>query len=213
MNIGVFDSGNGGRFVARRLATLLPQHTYTVVSDPGHAPYGERTYEDIRGLTHAAIVPLIESCPLIVIACNTATAAAIDSLRATHPETIFVGFEPMIKPAADLTATGTITLLATHATAHAPRTHELIHNFASELTIETPATTDWARSIDRGQTDDIDLSEVRDTIARGSDVIIIGCTHYIALRTKLETMGVSVLEPTEAIARRIEMLTAPQPQQ
>lgn len=213
MNIGVFDSGNGGRFVAEKLQTLLPQHSYTVLSDPEHAPYGERTYDDIRKLTHAAIVPLAKSCPLIVIACNTATAAAIDSLRVAYPETIFVGFEPMIKPAASLTSTGTITLLATRATAHAPRTRQLIRDYAPNLTIETPPTTDWAWRIDHGQADDIDLSDVRDTVTSGSDTIIIGCTHYIALQSELELMGVPVLEPTEAIARRIEVLTAPQPQQ
>ncbi|HTK39728.1 MAG TPA: aspartate/glutamate racemase family protein [Patescibacteria group bacterium] len=211
MNIGIFDSGRGGRFVASKLEALLPQHTYEVVSDPEHAPYGERSYAEIRALTHAAIVPLVETCPLIVIACNTATAAAIDSLRKTYPETLFVGFEPMIKPAALLSDNATITLLATRATAHASRTNQLIREYADGISIITPNTLDWARSIDAGEPDAIDLSEVAKSVAHGSDVIVVGCTHYIALLERLEAFGVPILEPTDAVARQIELLTSSEP--
>ncbi len=204
MKIGVFDSGNGAKFVAQKLQTLIPEHEYIVVNDPEHAPYGERTYADIRALTHAAIAPLIDQCEIIVIACNTATAAAIESLRQTYPDTTFVGFEPMVKPAAELTHTGHFTLLATHATAHSTRTNQLIENYAAGLRIDIPDTTGWARAIDHESADAIDLESVRQSIADGSDTIIIGCTHYIALQSKLESLGATVLEPTEAVARQLQ---------
>lgn len=207
MNIGIFDSGNGGRFVAEKLQKLLPEHQYTVINDAANAPYGERTYDEIRDLTHAAIMPLLESCPLIVIACNTATAAAIDSLRREYPQTLFVGFEPMIKTAAEISASGRMILLATHATAHAPRTEQLIEQYAQGWAIDRLNTVGWASSIDQDKTADIDLDEVARSISQNDrNVIIIGCTHYIALQPRLERLGATILEPTEAVARRIKSL-------
>ncbi len=206
MNIGIFDSGHGGTLVAEKLEILLPEYNYLVVSDPAHAPYGERSYEEIRQLTEAAIQPLLASCSLIVLACNTATVAAINFLREKYPATEFVGFEPMIKPAAEWTQTHHFTLLATHATAHAPRTEELIKQFAPTMTIDTPDTVGWAKAIDSKESGAINISEVAESVKNGSDSIIIGCTHYIALQPRLEALGVTVLEPTEAIARRIVSL-------
>lgn len=207
MKIGIFDSGSGGRFVAQKLHKLLPDHDYTVIDDREHAPYGERSYEEIRELTHAAIQPILDS-DVIVVACNTATAAAITSLRETYPGKVFVGFEPMIKPAAAVTKTQRITLLATYATAHSTRTNELIALHAPDITIDRINTLDWARKIDHNQTDDIALDEVAASIAASSDTIIIGCTHYIALMPRLRKLfsGVTILEPTSAVANRITSL-------
>lgn len=208
MSIGIFDSGHGGTLVAEKLKILLPQYDYLVVSDPEHAPYGERSYAEIIRLTDTAIQPLLSVCSLIVLACNTATVAAIGYLRKKYPETQFVGFEPMIKPAAKMTKAHHFTLLATHATAHAPRTEALIKQFAPEMIIDIPDTIGWAKAIDKKEADRIDLSEVTKSIQDGSDGIIIGCTHYIALQQRLEELGVKILEPTDAIARRIITLTA-----
>lgn len=208
MNIGIFDSGHGGTLVAEKLQILLPAHSYVVVDDSEHAPYGEREYEEIRLLTDKAIQSLLSTCPIIVIACNTATVAAIDYLRERYPDTQFVGFEPMIKPAREATQTNHFTLLATQATARAPRTNELIAQFASSSTIDIPDTTGWATAVDNRQADSIDLSDVATSIRDGSDTIIIGCTHYIAIQSRLEQFGVTILEPTDAIARRIIALTA-----
>jgi glutamate racemase len=208
MSIGIFDSGHGGTLVAEKLKLLLPEYDYLVVSDPEHAPYGERSYDEIIQLTDTAIQPLLSPCSLIVLACNTATVAAITFLRKKYPETQFVGFEPMIKPAARATKTHHFTLLATHATAHAPRTQELIKQYAPVMIIDIPNTIGWAKAIDHNTANLIDLSEVVESIKRGSDSIIIGCTHYIALQPRLEALGVNVLEPTDAIARRIVALKA-----
>lgn len=207
MQIGIFDSGRCGELVAEKLRVLAPQFTYKVINDAAHAPYGNRSYEDIRALTKIAIQPLLKDCSVIILACNTATAAAIDDLRKYYPTTEFIGFEPMIKPAAQASASKHFTLLATHATAHAPRTRKLVRDFAQNCRVDTPDTTDWARLIDQNRTDEIDLSEVEKSIRDGSDQIIIGCTHYIALEKQLRTFEVSALEPTTAVARRLIEIT------
>lgn len=205
MNIGIFDSGNGGRFVEEKLQRLLPSFTYVRVADTKHAPYGERTYEEITYLTDVAIQPLLATCPIIVLACNTATAAAIDTLRKKYPATTFIGFEPMIKPAASESKTKHLTLLATHATQHARRTEYLIADYAAKYKTDRPATQGWAKLIDNNQVSEIDLSEVELSIANGSDSIIIGCTHYIALieRIKKVSPNITIYEPTDAVAREI----------
>lgn len=213
MHIGIFDSGRGGRFVAAKLKRLLPQHTYTVIDDRSNAPYGERGHIEIRELTFRAIEPLL-TCDIVVLACNTATAAALDELRRRYPSVSFVGFEPMIKPAASASRNHHITLLCTAATAKSPRTKQLIDLHANNITIDIANTFGWATAVDASDTDSINLDEVAASINAGSDTIIIGCTHYIALMPRLADQfpGVTILEPTEAIARRITQLEPGQPQ-
>lgn len=205
MHIGIFDSGDGGRFVMEKLQSFLPQHTYHRVADPEHAPYGKRSFDDIRRLLDNAIQPLIPICPIIVIACNTATAAGIDVLRQRYPQTVFIGFEPMIKPAARISQSKKIALLATHATQTAERTKQLIAAYAADCTITTVDTSDWAYKIDHQQTEHIDVSAVVAFVAAGGDTIIIGCTHYIALIPTLSELcpQAHILEPTEAVAGEI----------
>lgn len=208
MKLGIFDSGHGGEFVVEKLRILLPEFEYIVVNDLAHAPYGERKYDDIRTLTEAAIQPLLPECDTIILACNTATAAAISYLRKTYPDKTFVGFEPMIKPAAKLSITHHITLLATKATAYSPRTKQLTKTYANGVIIDRPPTFGWAKAIDVGLADSITFEDVTESIARGSDTIIIGCTHYIALMERLAAQfpDVMILEPTEAVARQVTTL-------
>lgn len=212
MKLGIFDSGRGGELVAEKLRDLLPEHQYIAINDLAHAPYGERSYEEIQQLTERAIQPLLD-CDAIIIACNTATVAAIDYLRELHPGKTIIGFEPMIKPAANTTKSNRVTLLATNATAHSPRTEELIATYAPNLIVDRPATSGWATLIDKDQADQIVLADVENSVKKGSDVIIIGCTHYIALVPRLEAMfpSITILEPTEAVARQIARITNAQP--
>lgn len=214
MKLGIFDSGRGGELVAEKLSTLLPAYEYEVINDLPHAPYGERSYDEIRILTDQAIQPLLD-CDIVIIACNTATAAAIDFLRDKYPNKTFVGFEPMIKPASATSQTGHITLLATKATAYSQRTNQLVATYAQKFIIDKPATFGWASHIDTNQVSAITFEEVAESINNGSDTIIIGCTHYIALIPQLKRLfpTVTILEPTEAVAKQIELLTnAQQPQ-
>lgn len=191
-----------------KLQNLLPHHTYSTINDSNHAPYGERGYDDIRQLTIRAIQPILNH-DLVVLACNTATAAAIDYLRITYPNKTFVGFEPMIKPASSVSKTKHITLLATQATAHSKRTKQLVDSYAPDFKIDYINTYNWAHMIDTERVDSIDLKDVEDSVSSGSDTLIIGCTHYIALIPRLSEMfpNLNILEPTEAVARRIESLS------
>lgn len=204
MKIGIFDTGTGGKLVAKRLKKLLPQHTYTTVIDRKHAPYGNRSSEEIITLTDTAIQPLL-SCSIIILACNTATTIAIQPLRQRYPDVRFMGFEPMIKPAATLTKSRHITLLATNATKHSQRLRALISEYATGVRIDTPDTRAWAQMIDQGLADDIVLDEVSASVADGSDVIVLGCTHYLALKMRLQRLfpQCRILEPTAIIAKRI----------
>ena len=204
MKIGIFDTGTGGKLVAKRLEKLLPQHLYIAAIDREHAPYGNRSPEEIITLTDAAIQQLL-SCDIIVLACNTATTNAISSLRQRYPDVCFMGFEPMIKSAAALTKSHNITLLATNATKHSQRLRALISEYATGVRIDTPDTRAWAQMIDQGLADDIILDEVSTSIADGSDVIVLGCTHYLALKRRLQRLfpQCCILEPTAIIAKRI----------
>lgn len=211
MKIGVFDSGRGGELIADGLRKLLPDHEFIVVNDHEHVPYGSRQDAEIIALTDAAIQPLLKAgCLIIVIACNTATMAGINTLRARYPSIHFVGTEPMIKPAAISSATRHATVLATPLTLKSDRYQHLINEFASQMTIDQPDATGWAAAIENHTPDTIAFDEVAKSVSSGSDTIILACTHYIALKQRLESLfpGTTVLEPTEAIARQITRLVA-----
>lgn len=209
MKIGVFDSGRGGEFIAKGLQKLLPEHEFIVVNDRKHVPYGSREDNEIIELTTKAIQPLLGAqCPIIVIACNTATMAAIAALRTQFPAVKFVGIEPMVKPAGAISRTHHATVLATPLTLKSDRYQHLLREYGSELIIDQPNAAGWAAAIERGESDTISFDEVASSIASGSDTLILACTHYITLRKHLQTRfpSVNILEPTEAIARQVTRL-------
>lgn len=209
MKIGVFDSGRGGEFIAEGLQKLLPEHEFIVVNDREHVPYGSREDSEIIELTTKAIQPLLDAaCPIIVIACNTATMAAITTLRELFPRVKFVGIEPMVKPAAEVSATRHATVLATPLTLKSNRYQHLLREYGSELTIDQPNAAGWAAAIEHGEADTISFDEVASSVANGSDTLILACTHYITLKSRLHSRfpSVNILEPTEAIARQVTRL-------
>ena len=209
MQIGVFDTGSGGKFVTEKLQLLFPDISFTVINDQEYAPYGDRSTEEIIKLTDQAIQPILNT-DIIILACNTATTAAINTLRDRYPVKPFIGIEPMIKPACQNTKTDHITLLATKATNSSSRTKLLIKQHAKDTRIDKINTTNWAKLIDNNLADTIDLSAVGKSVATGSDSIIIGCTHYIALIPKLKTLfpETTIYEPTDAISRRISEIAS-----
>ena len=209
MKIGVFDSGKGSEFIAAGLRKLLPEHEYLVVNDREHVPYGNRSDDEVAALTNAAIQPLLDaSCEIIVIACNTATMAAIEQLRADYPATKFVGIEPMVKPAAAMSQTGHIAVLATPLTLKSQRYRQLVKTHADNIVISEPNTAGWAAAIEYDKTEEITFEEIGKCIANGCDVIVLACTHYLALQPAIIEAfpRVTILEPTEAIARQIALL-------
>lgn len=210
MRIGVFDSGTGGELIAKGLRPYLKNDEFIVINDRENVPYGSRSNEEIIALTTRAVSPLIATCPVIVIACNTATMAGIEALRATFPDTIFVGTEPMIKPAGTASKSRRVTVLATPLTLQSARYRHLIDSYSNGLIIDEPSTAHWARTIEDGLGDTIDFIEVSESVQHGSDSIILACTHYIALKERLQTNfpDVTIYEPTEAIARQIQRLSS-----
>lgn len=208
MRIGVFDSGIGGEAVAETLRKEFPDATVLSANDREHVPYGSRHAEEIKRLTDAAIQPLLEAqCNVIVIACNTATAVAITWLRQRYPAQAFIGLEPMLKPAAALTKTGMIAICATPATLASDHYLEAKKEHANGVRIIEPDCSDWARLIEdnrmnRERIDDV----VTACLSEGADVIVLACTHYHWIKDEIDESANNravVLEPSEAIARRV----------
>lgn len=211
MKIGVFDSGRGGAAVAARLSELLPDAEIICVDDHDHVPYGGRLAEEIIELADHALQPLFSvACDAIVIACNTATTVAIKTLRERYPQQVFIGIEPMVKPAASQSTSRRFAVFATPATLQSPRYNELKQTWAADCQIIEPDCSGWATAIEHNQTDSITVElTVRQVLADGADVIVLACTHYHWLKGRIEAKAgpsVLVLEPSDAIKNRIQSL-------
>lgn len=209
--IGVFDSGVGGFTVLRELRALLPTARLRYVADTAYAPYGNRSPEDIQARSIAITEHLIaQGAELIVVACNTATAHAIETLRARWPALPFVGTEPGIKPAVAATRNGRIGLLATPSTAASARLRALIerHIGDSEVIVQgCPGV------VDRIEAGDLDSAELQALVSRhceplraaGVDTALLGCTHYPFIEPLWQAAlgpGVELLRIETAVARR-----------
>lgn len=211
MKLGVFDSGKGGAAMADRLAQLLPDAKIMSVNDSRHVPYGTRQTQEIIALTDAAIQPLlVADCDAIIIACNTATTTALPALRSTYPAQVFIGIEPMIKPATAMTQSNTIAILATPATLSSQRYHELKREWADGVTVIEPNCADWAALIEKDAIASIPIRRtVEMAVTKGADVIVLACTHYHLIKEVVQQAAgpsVKVLEPSDAIAQRIQTL-------
>jgi len=211
MKLGVFDSGIGGEAIAMALQSKFPDAEIIIVNDHDNLPYGDKTKPEIINLTNAAIQPLLNAnCDIIILACNTATAQAIDALRISYPNQKFIGIEPMIKTAAKLSKSHTIAVCATPSTLSSERYHNLVQKYGSELQIIEPDCKDWARMIEQ---DDVNFEIIKQTISgvckQGADIIVLGCTHYHWIKNdiiRLANGHAKVIEPSESIGRRVEEL-------
>ena len=209
MNIGVFDSGIGGEAVANSLRNYFPEAKITLVNDRENLPYGDKTSHQIRLLTDAAIQPLLGS-DVIVIACNSATTAAIEFLRSKYTNQKFIGIEPMIKPALNFTKTRIIGVCATPATLGSNSYRMLKDKYARNYQVVEPDCSNWAQMIENNDLNNSEVITVLDEmIANQVDVIVLGCTHYHWIKELIvEYVGpdIQVLEPSEAIGRRVSSL-------
>lgn len=213
MKLGVFDSGIGGEAVANALQVTYPSAEILIVNDKAHVPYGDKPAADVIRLTDTAIQPLLTAqCDVIVLACNTATALAIEALRYRYPQQKFIGIEPMIKTAASLTQTGIVAVCATPATLQSKRYHELTARFGEGLDIIEPNCRTWAHMIEHNQLNHQLIAEtIQACCDRGADVIVLGCTHYHWIKEDIIALTkgrARVIEPSEAIGRRIQALLA-----
>ena len=210
----VFDTGSGGRFFAQKLqAALTNMAKVEPVIDSSHAPYGLRSQQEIIELTETALSPHLISLSrrpdLTILACNTATVYAIDYLRLHYPDHLFVGFEPMIKTAAQRSKTHAIAVLATPATLRSLRYQKLKSHYASNLKVYEPDCRDWARLIDLGQFNFSALQHSLSPIMRQPvDQIVLGCTHYLAIQNQIRQLlpQAAVLDPTLPIIRYAKTL-------
>ena len=209
--IGLFDSGVGGLSVWREIAAQLPHEDTLYFADQIHIPYGPRSLDQIRSFSEAISRYLIDQgCKLIVVACNTASAAALKHLRATFPDVPFVGMEPAVKPAAEHTRTGVVGVLATPATFQGELFASVVERFANGVKLINQVCPGLVEQIEAAQLTtpetvamlDRFLSPVR---SGGADTIVLACTHYPFVIDAIRSLapGIDVIDPAPAIARQV----------
>lgn len=215
-HVGVFDSGVGGLSVLRALRTELPGVRFTYLADSLHAPYGERSADWVANRSQAIVRWLrqVHRIDALVVACNTATALAIDGLRAAHADLPIVGVEPAIKPAAELSASGQVGVLATRGTLGSERYRALRQRLEAAATrplhIHDQPCDGLAGAIERGDAEAIGrlgnqhVGSVRQAMP-ALDTLVLGCTHYpFAIEVLQQAAGpaVRLVDTGEAVARR-----------
>lgn len=216
--IGVFDSGLGGLSVLDALVSALPQADFVYFADTAHVPYGNKTEAEIqqRVLTIGAQLTA-QGCGLLVVACNTATATAVQALREAHPGIPMVGIEPGIKPAARASKSGRIAVLATEATARSSRLASLIAEHAQSVEVLIEACPGWATHVEQLALGDPHLAadieaRVAPLLAQGVDQLVLGCTHYSFLSPALARLAgtrAQLVDVAMAVARQTRRLAGP----
>jgi glutamate racemase len=215
--IGVFDSGIGGVSVLRALKELLPQEDFIYFGDSANLPYGEKSLEEIRKLSEAVTAFLLEkNCKIIVIACNTASAAALKHLRALHPDVIFVGMEPAVKPAAEQTQSGVVGVIATTATFQGELFASVVERFAQHVTVLRQPCPGLVQQIEAGElqsekTEKMLRGWLEPMLEKNIDTLVLACTHYpfvTPLLKKILGEKVRIIDPAPAVANRVKMLLA-----
>ena len=182
--IAVFDSGVGGISVLRHLRRVLPGERFLYFGDSANAPSGSRSTEEVRQLTLAAVKKLTSEYPIkaLVIACNTATAAAVQQVRGAYPDLIVIGIEPALKVAADHFPGGRVGVMATEVTLREEKFDTLLHRFDENCTITKIAAPGLVPLIEQGKVDDQDtealLHRILDPYIGKLDALVLGCTHY-----------------------------------
>lgn len=217
--IGVFDSGVGGLSVLRALRAELPQEHMVYLADSGHAPYGERPEAFVvqRALAVTSRLRLQHGIKALVVACNTATAAAIHALRAAHPDMPIIGMEPALKPAARVSRTRRVGVLATRGTLASTRFRILQDSLAGEAEFVVQPCDGLAHAIetdDDARTAEL-CAEYVSAMGRFGDrageidTLVLGCTHYPFARPHLQKLlatGVQLIDTGEPVARQTRAL-------
>jgi glutamate racemase len=215
--IGVFDSGVGGLSVWREIARQLPHEDTLYVADQAHVPYGRRSLAEVRAFSEAIVRFLFDAgAQVVVVACNTASAAALHHLRATFPQAPFVGMEPAVKPAAQNTRTGAVGVLATPATFQGELFASLLERFAADVEVVTQICPGLVEAVEAGaldtpQTESLLRRCLQPLLDANVDQLVLGCTHYPFVRPLVERLlgpAVEVIDPAPAVARQTGMVLA-----
>ena len=210
--IGVFDSGIGGLSVLKHLRALLPTEDFLYVADSGYAPYGERSPEFIRERSlHIANFLIEKGIKALVVACNTATAAAVQMLRERLSIPV-IAMEPGIKPAVEMTRSKIVGVLATAGTLESARFFSLVNRYAGDVEI---ITQPCAGLVERIEANDLTSAQTLDLLhgyldpllSRGADVVVLGCTHYPFLRAQIEKIvgdKIAIIDTGPAVAKELK---------
>lgn len=216
--VGFFDSGKGGLCILEAFRRLCPDESTVYIADSAYCPYGNRPMHEIVERADANTRTLLDryGCKMIVVACNTATAAAIDFLRARHPGVPFVGLEPAVKPAAMESRSGVVAVLATAGTFSGRLYNETKAKFAQDVTVIATVADEFVSLVE----DDLSESPQAETavrrrleplLAAGADRIVLGCTHFPRLKRAMEKVcagRASIVDPSDAVARQARRLLA-----
>ncbi|GMQ84672.1 MAG: glutamate racemase [Acidimicrobiia bacterium] len=206
--IGMFDSGVGGLSIYVETRHALPGHDIIYVADQGYGMYGERSLAEVRQRSETVARFLIDrGATTIVVACNSASAAALHPLRAQFPGVTFVGMEPAVKPAAGVSRTGKIGVLATETTFQGELFASVVDRHAANHEVITKTCPGLAAAIEAGDpgTDELIERYVGDVVARGADVVVLGCTHYSLVKDRIAAAAdtATVVDPAPAVARQV----------
>jgi glutamate racemase len=213
MCLGVLDSGIGGLSILSAIRAQLPQVDIVYIADQANLPYGPRSLTEVQQFTEGITRYLLDQgCEAVVIACNTASAAALKYLRQVLPDVPFVGLEPAVRPAAKNTHKNKIGVIATQATFQGELYNSLIERYATDVNVIARAAPELVTLAERGQpwtaADQTLVSNVlQDIREAGADQLVLGCTHFSFLTPLLQTaMGASadIIDPAPAVARQVE---------
>ena len=218
--VGFFDSGVGGLNILAAFKRLCPDVKTEYIADTEHCPYGNRPADEIVRLSEACVKKLLRrKCRMIVVACNTATAAAIDYLRAKYPHVPFVGIEPAIKPAALRSKSGVVGVLATAGTFSGRLYNETKAKFAKNVTVLAAVADEFVAEAERlggapvdslkpaayARLERIVRAKVEPLLKAGADKIVLGCTHFPHLKPVIEKVcggRAEIVDPSDAVARQ-----------
>ncbi len=215
--IALFDSGVGGLSVWREVVRLLPNEPTLYLADQAHLPYGPRPLGEVRRYAENITRFLLDQgAKLIVVACNTASGAALHYLRATFPDVPFVGMEPAVKPAAERTRTGVIGVIATPATFQGSLFRRLVERFAADVQLHTQVCPGLVEAVEAGEAEAPEtlalLHRYLDPMVKaGIDQLVLGCTHYPFLAESIRRVvgeDVALIDPAPAVARQVRRVLA-----
>jgi glutamate racemase len=210
--VGFFDSGVGGRCVLDAFRRLRPDEPTIYVADTANCPYGNKPPAEIVARSKEIAADLIRrGCRVVVVACNTATAAAIDTLRATWPDIRFVGMEPAVKPAALGSRTGVVAVLATRGTLNGRLYRQTSARIPGSVKIIECVADEFVELVERGETSGAAVeasvkARLEPLLEAGADRIVLGCTHFPHLKPVMEKVvrgRAEIVDPSDAVARRI----------
>jgi glutamate racemase len=211
--IGVFDSGVGGLSVLHHIRQLLPHERLIYVADSGHVPYGDKSpaYIEARSLAITRFL-IDQGADAIVIACNTATAAAAHTLRVKFNKVPIVGMEPAVKPAVAATKSGVVGVLATVGTLESARFAALLEKYAGHVKIITQGCHGLVEAVERGDLQSVAVRQLIERytaplLAQGADTLILGCTHYPFLTPLIRDVvgeNITLVDTGEAVARQLQ---------